>query len=65
MLANGDRLLALDQIGALRLIKATREKYVELAGRLVSNQPTSGHLAISDGQLFIRGIDEVRAWNWK
>jgi outer membrane protein assembly factor BamB len=65
MIANGDRLLALDQIGALRLIKATPDKYVELAGRRVSNQSTWAHLAISDGQLFIRGIDEVRAWNWK
>ena len=64
MVVNGDCILALDQLGKLRLVKATPEKYIELDSRKISGKPTWAHLAIADGQLFIRGMDEVRAWRW-
>jgi len=47
LVAQHDRILALDQRGELLLIRATPEKFDLLDTRKISNQETWGHLAVS------------------
>ncbi len=65
MVANGDRLLALDQRGELHLIHATPDEYQELSTRTVSESETWAHLAISDDQVFVRDLDALTTWAWR
>jgi len=63
--ANGDRLLTLDQDGMLHLIAANDEKYESLSSRRVSDQETWAHLAIADDQLFVRELNAMTMWTWQ
>lgn len=63
--ANGNRLLALDQRGELHLIHATPDKYRELSTRTVSESETWAHLAVSDEQVFVRDLDALTMWSWR
>jgi outer membrane protein assembly factor BamB len=63
--ANGNRLLALDQRGELHLIHATPDEYRELSTRTVSESETWAHLAISDDQVFVRDLDALTMWSWR
>lgn len=65
MVANGDRILALDERGELLLIRANPEKF-ELLGRAkVSERPTWAHLAACGRELFIRDLTGITAWRWE
>lgn len=46
LVAQGGRILALDERGELLLIRATPEKYEQLSERKFSEEPTWGHLAV-------------------
>lgn len=65
LVAQGDRILALDQRGELLLIHATPEKFDLLDSRKISEQETWGHLAVSGEQVFIRELNGVTAYRWK
>jgi outer membrane protein assembly factor BamB len=65
LLANGNQILALDERGELRLIKATPEDYQEIYSRRVSDETTWAHVAVSDDQVFVRGLDSITAWKWQ
>jgi outer membrane protein assembly factor BamB len=65
IVANGDRLLALDQTGDLHLISATPDDYQELSTRTISESETWAHLAVSDDQLFIRSLNALTTWYWR
>jgi len=65
IVANGDRLLALDQRGELHLIHASPDDYHELSRRTVSESETWAHLAVSDNQVFVRGLNALTTWAWQ
>lgn len=65
MVWQGDRMLALDDRGQLRLIKANPAAYEPIDQVSVSDEPdTWAHLAPAGNQLFVRAIDKVIAWEW-
>jgi outer membrane protein assembly factor BamB len=65
LVANGRRLLGLDQRGRLYLLEADPESYRELDQRVISDQETWAHLAVTDGQLFVRELTALSAWDWQ
>ena len=65
LVAQGDRILALDQQGVLLLIKANPEKFELLDSRKVSEAETWAHLAISGEQLFVRELEALAAYRWQ
>jgi outer membrane protein assembly factor BamB len=65
LVANGDRLLALDERGDLLLIRANSEKFELLDSRKISESPTWAHLAICGDELFIRELNAMTAYRWK
>ena len=65
LVAQHDRILALDQRGELMLIHATPEKFDLLDSRKVSEQETWGHLAVSGDQVFVRELKGISAYRWK
>jgi outer membrane protein assembly factor BamB len=64
LVAQGDRILALDQQGLLLLIKANPEKFELLDSRKLSEAETWAHLAISGEELFVRELDALAAYRW-
>jgi outer membrane protein assembly factor BamB len=70
LVAQGDRLLTLDETGDLRLVRATPEKFDLLGEAKVADRESWAHLAVtsaSDGstELWIRDISGITAWRWK
>jgi outer membrane protein assembly factor BamB len=64
LVARGDRLLALDQRGRLRLVKANPARFESLSERKISEDDTWAHLAVADDQLFIRELNALTVWRW-
>jgi len=64
LVAQHDRILALDQRGELLLIRATPDKFELLDSRKVSEQETWGHLAVSGDQVFVRELKRISAYLW-
>lgn len=64
LVANGDRLLALDQRGTLYLLAATPEQFTKLDERKIASAETWAHLAVSGRELFIRELNAITAWHW-
>ncbi|MBT5846529.1 MAG: PQQ-binding-like beta-propeller repeat protein [Verrucomicrobiales bacterium] len=65
LVRQGDQILALDQGGTLHLIKANPEKFQIIDSKKVSEQPTWGHLAVSDNQLAVRELNGIAFYDWK
>jgi hypothetical protein len=65
LVAQHDRILALDQRGELLLIRATPEKFDLLDTRKISDQETWGHLAVSGEEVFVRELQGISAYRWK
>ncbi len=65
MIVNGERILALDETGELRLIQANPQEYVEISSRKLTDEEAWAHLAISDRQLFVRDLNSISAWEWE
>lgn len=65
LVAQGDRLLALDQRGLLYLIAASPDRLNILSERKVSTEETWGHLAVVGRDLFIRDLNGLARWHWK
>ncbi len=65
MALQGDRILALDQKGELLLMRASTDRLVILDKRKISDQETWAHLAIADGQLFVRELQGLSVFNWR
>jgi len=62
--ANGDKILALDERGELILFKANPAKYEELDRREVSEQDCWAHLAVCGDEVFVRERGAMSAWKW-
>lgn len=64
MAVQGDRILALDDTGTLRLIRADAERYHELDARQVADQETWGHIAVDGDLILVRELEAVSAFRW-
>lgn len=64
LVAQGSRILALDERGDLLLINATPEKFDLLDQRRVSDSPTWAHLAVCDNDVFVRDLKGLTVYRW-
>lgn len=65
LVAQGDRILALDQRGILYFIHATPEKYHLIDERRISEQDTWAHLVVAGDEIFIRERKALSSFQWK
>jgi outer membrane protein assembly factor BamB len=70
MVAQGDRILALDETGDLRLIRATPEQYAQLGEAKVAETESWAHVAVADApgggtEIHVRDLSGITAWRWK
>ena len=65
IIAQGDRILALDQQGLLLLLKATPKKFELIAQRKVSDQETWAHIAVSGDDAFVRELTGLKKFRWR
>lgn len=65
MVAQGDRILALDEGGELILIRANPEKFELIDRREISDQSTWAHLAVAGRDVMIRELNAIQAWIWE
>jgi outer membrane protein assembly factor BamB len=65
LVAQGDRLLALDETGHLRLIRATPTAFELIDETVVGDGEAWAHLAIADGELFVRDGAGISAYRWR
>ena len=64
LVANGERILALDQRGELLLIRATPDKFDLIDKRKVATDSTWAHLAVCGNEVFIRELNAMTAYRW-
>ena len=64
LVAQGDRILALNDTGKLRLIQATPEDYRVIAEVQVADDKTWAHLAVAGNEIFIREETGLAAMRW-
>jgi outer membrane protein assembly factor BamB len=64
LVAQGDRVLALDQRGQLILFRANRERLEVLDERVLTEAETWAHLAVAGDQLFVRELNALVAYRW-
>lgn len=65
MVAQGDKILALDERGKLLLIRANPAEFELLDERDVAGDSTWAHLAVSGRQIFVRALDRLTAYKWE
>jgi len=65
MAAQGDRILALDETGDLRLIRATPEAYTLVGEAKVAVEESWAHLAIEGDEIFVRDLKGLTAFRWR
>ncbi len=64
MVAQKDRILALDQRGILYLIRANPEKLDLLDQRRLSDAETWAHLAVCGDELYVRELNALAVYRW-
>jgi outer membrane protein assembly factor BamB len=65
MVANGSKLLVLDEQGDLMLLDANPKEFAKIDSRHVSDTSTWAHLAVADDQVFVRALDALIVYRWK
>jgi outer membrane protein assembly factor BamB len=65
MVAQGNRILALDQRGTLLLLKANPKQFELLGEVRISEEETWAHLAVAGDELFIRELNGLAAYRWR
>jgi len=65
MISQGDRILALDDLGNLRLIRANVEEFEWIDEMQISDQPTWAHIANDGSQIFVRHLEGVSAYRFE
>ena len=65
LVAQGDRMLALDQRGQLFLLRANQEQLEQIDSRKLSEAETWAHLAVADDQVFVRELNALSAFQWE
>ena len=64
LVAQGGRILGLDQRGQLFLLRADQENFELLDERKLGGAETWAHLAAADDELFIRELNALTAYRW-
>jgi outer membrane protein assembly factor BamB len=64
MVAQGKRILALDQNGALLLIQAN-PKELQIIDRLKVGENTWAHLAVCGNEVFVRESNALAVYRWQ
>ena len=64
MVAQKDRILALDQSGELVMMKANPKEFEVLDRRQISEAETWAHLAVVDDAIFVRELNAIVAYRW-
>jgi outer membrane protein assembly factor BamB len=64
IVANGDKLLALDQRGELLLIQASPDEFKLISRRRVADDSWA-HLATADDQVFVRDLRAMKMFAWQ
>lgn len=64
LVAQGDRVLGLDQRGELFLLRANRDKLDLLDQRKLTKEETWAHLAVAGDQVFVRELNALAAYHW-
>jgi outer membrane protein assembly factor BamB len=65
LVAQKDRILALDQSGKLLLIKADPREFTLLEERTISESETWAHLAVCGDELFVRELNALTKFQWR
>ena len=65
LVANGDKILALDERGTLFLFRANPKKYEPLDQRKVADADAWAHLAVCGDEVFVRDLTGLTAWRWR
>ncbi len=65
LVAQGDRILALDERGLLLLIKADPKGFQLLDQRKVAAEDTWAHLAVCGEEIFVRELRAISAFRWQ
>ena len=65
LVAQGDRILALDERGVLLLIKADPKGFQLLDQRKVAAEDTWAHLAVCGEEIFVRELRAISAFRWQ
>lgn len=65
MVANKDRILALDERGDLLLIQADPQEFKLLDERHISDEEAWAHLAVSGQQVIVRDLKGLSVYTWK
>jgi len=65
LVAHGDRILALDETGDLRLIQASPESFQILGEATVADDESWAHLAVEGRELYVRDLEGITAYDWK
>ena len=64
LVANGNKILALDETGILRLIEANPKEYTLLDEREVASESAWAHLAVCDSDVCIRSLRKLTVLHW-
>ena len=64
LVAQGSRILALDERGELLLIEANPAEFKLLDSRKVSDESTWAHLAVAGSEVFVRSLNSLTAYKW-
>lgn len=65
LVANGEKILALDCKGKLLLLKANPKEFEVLAERAVATAETWAHLAVCGDEVYVRDLHGLTAYRWK
>jgi outer membrane protein assembly factor BamB len=65
LVAQRDRILALDERGILLLIKANPQEFELLSEKQISQEETWAHLAVSGEELYVRELNALTALRWR
>jgi outer membrane protein assembly factor BamB len=65
LVANGERILALDERGILFLLRANPTKFDLLDEKKVGDQETWAHLAVAGDEVYVRELKALAAYRWK
>jgi outer membrane protein assembly factor BamB len=64
LVAQGDRILALDQRGLLYLLRANPRQFELLDKRRLNEAESWAHLAVAGNDLFVRELNALAAYRW-
>lgn len=64
LVAQGSRILALDERGDLLLIEATPEEFRILDTRHVTDAPSWAHLAVVNDEVYVRDLERLIRFDW-